>query len=116
MNDLIMALCYLAILVIVYIGTPTKKSTTHAQTNEFYYVPIIDNIVDESFVDEVIDNNSDKYDILAGDIINIFNNGDIPNKRERIVELLREMVEVGDTGSFLDEYQDIHSYIFQSTA
>lgn len=56
-------------------------------------------------------NNDNDADYIQSSLV-ITYESDIPDKRERIVELLILLNRVGDTDSFLEKYDHIREYIF----
>lgn len=109
MNTMLLAFCYLVLLIII---SPLVQKSQKPVNNARYieaYEPINE-------VEEVGNGDKDHYETIADTIIHVFTTYPYEDKREQIVSLLRMLSEVDDTSDFLETHQEVHEFIFSSSA
>lgn len=103
MEDILLGLILIAILVIVQV----------AQQPKFNQHDMVD-IVERGNVVEVCGKekeHSKSYGQLCSEILETYK-GNYNDKRERLVSLLVELSEVDDTSEFMENFPQIHEFIF----
>lgn len=109
MNTMLLAFCYLVLLIIISpLVQKSQKPTNNIRLIEVYEP------INEPEEDEVID--TDQYETVADTIIQVFTSYPYEDKREKIVSLLRTLSEIDDTSDFLETHQEVHEFIFSSSA